>query len=360
MNPTMENRAAAAAGYDEGAEAVLAALAGDDASIEGAPECPYPAWRRYLANRDVALGIVGAALFLFFSLATAAFLTEFNLLNMVRNVALIGTVAVGMTLLFIVGEIDLSVGSVFGFLIVVLGVLVVRWSLDPWLGAALVIALGCATGILNGLIRTRLHIPSFIVTLAMLTAYRSLALIVSNERPMSAQPEGSFFAVTGGSVFHVPWLILWMLAVMLVGGIVLERTRYGFHAYATGGNQEAARDAGIDTDRVKLIAFGVTGALCGLAASLLFGYLHVAEPTTGTGFEFRVIGAVIVGGCALIGGRGTITGTLIGTLIIGIITGGMVLLGFSQNIGDVAAGFLIVTVGTLDLLLRRAASRTGV
>jgi ribose transport system permease protein len=360
MTSEMENSRAAgpAAGYDEGGEVVRAALARDDATLEDGAEQPYPAWRRYLANRDVALGLVGVALFLFFSLTTSAFLTEFNLLNMVRNVALIGTVAVGMTLLFIVGEIDLSVGSVFGFLTVVLGVLVVRWSLDPWLGAALVILLGVATGILNGLIRTRLHIPSFIVTLAMLTAYRSLALIVSNERPMSIQPDGSYFALTGGSIFGIPWLIFWMLAVMLVGGIVLDRTRYGFHAYATGGNLEGARDAGIDTDRVKLIAFAVTGGLCGLAAGLLFGYLHVAEPTSGTGFEFRVIGAVIVGGCALTGGRGTISGTLIGTLIIGIITGGMVLLGFSQNIGDVAAGFLIVTVGTLDLLLRRAAVRS--
>ncbi len=166
--------------------------------------------------------------------------------------------------------------------------------------------LGVGTGLLNGLIRTLLNIPSFIVTLAMLTAYRSLALIVSNGRPMSIDPAGSFYTVTGGMVFHVPWLILWMFAVTLLGGIVLSQTRFGYHAYATGGNLEAARDAGINTKAVKLIAFAITGGLCGLAAALLFGYLHVAEPTTGTGFEFRVIGAVVVGGAALTGGRGTV------------------------------------------------------
>jgi ribose/xylose/arabinose/galactoside ABC-type transport system permease subunit len=238
--------------------------------------------------------------------------------------------------------------------VILLGVLVDRWSLGPWSAAVLVILIGIGTGVLNALIRILLNIPSFIVTLAMLTAYRSAALIVSDERPISASGEGTFFWVTGGSILGIPWLIIWMLVVMAVGAIVLRSTRYGFHAYATGGNLEAARDCGIDTDRVKLIAFAMTGGLVGLAAVLLFGYLHVAEPTSGTGFEFRVIGAVIVGGAALTGGLGTILGTLIGTLIIAIITGGMVLLGFSQGAADVSTGFLIIAVGIVDLLLRRS------
>ena len=119
----------------------------------------------------------------------------------------------------------------------------------------------------------------------------------------------------------------------------------------------AARDSGINTNRVKLIVFAMTGGLVGLAAVLLFGYLRVAEPSSGAGFEFRVIGAVIVGGAALTGGLGTIQGTLIGTLIIAIITGGMVLLGFSQGVADIVTGLLIIVVGTIDLLLRRAAAR---
>ncbi len=144
---------------------------------------------------------------------------------------------------------------------------------------------------------------------------------------------------------------------MAIGGFVLARTRFGYHLYATGGNLEAARLAGIDTDRVKLVAFVLTGALCGVIGALLFGYLRVAEPTTGTGFEFRVIGAVIVGGVALTGGRGTIYGGLIGALIISMITSGLVLLGFSQDVGDIATGALIIAAGTIGLLVRRAASR---
>ncbi len=312
---------------------------------------------RWLRSRNMTVGIAGVFLFVLFSLITNTFLTMFNLVNMVRNVSLIGTVAVGMTLLFIAGEVDLSVGSVLGFLTIVFGGLTVGIGIDPWLTALLVILCGIGTGLLNGLIRTKLNIPSFIVTLAMLTAYRSLALIVSGDRPVSVDPTGTFYVVTGGTIFHIPFLILWMLAVTFVGGLVLSRTRFGYHVYATGGNLEASRDAGINTDQIKLAIFAITGGLCGLAAALLVGYLHVAEPTTGTGLEFLVIGAVVVGGAELTGGRGTMVGTLIGTLIIAIITGGMVLLGYSQGVADIATGILIIVVGTIDLLLRHAGAR---
>jgi ribose transport system permease protein len=332
------------------------ALAREDAPAD--TRAP-PEWRRHLARRNMTILIAAIAVFVLFAVTTNTFLTEFNLANMARNVSLIGIVAVGMTLLFVVGEIDLSVGSLLGFLTLCLGIMVVDWSLSPWLGGAAVVALGLLLGLFAGAIRVATNIPSFIVTLALLTAYRSLTLIISGERPRPVDPQGSFFDLTGGAVFHMPWLAVWMLAAMAIGGFVLERSRFGYHAYATGGNLRAARQAGIRTDRVKLAAFGITGALVGFAAALLFGYLHVAEPTTGTGFEFRVIGAVVVGGCALTGGQGTVFGTLIGTLIIGMITTGMVLLGFSQNMGDVANGALIIGVGAIDLLLRRASRRHG-
>jgi ribose transport system permease protein len=155
---------------DYGEDALTAALGRDDAALDERPAQMQSPLRRLLAKRDVAIAAAGILLFLFFSLTTNTFLTEFNLTNMVRNVSLIGIVAVGMTFLLIVGEIDLSVGSVLGFLVVVFGVLVARLTLDPWLAAVLVILFGIATGVLNGLIRILLNIPSFIVTLAMLTA----------------------------------------------------------------------------------------------------------------------------------------------------------------------------------------------
>jgi ribose transport system permease protein len=315
--------------------------------------------RRILVSRNLAITAVGAVLFVFFSVTTQTFLAPDNLLDMVRSVARIGIVAVGMTYLLIAGEIDLSVGSVYGFLTVVMGVLVSRYSADPWLGMFTVIILGILVGSVTGLIRTRLGIPSFIVTLAMLTAYRSLALVVSEQRPWNSQGIGFYYDITGGYIANiVPLSVIWMLVIMFFGGVVLSRTKFGYHIYATGGNPEAARNSGINTDRIKLICFMLTGGLCGLIAALLFGALHTAETTTGTGFEFSVIGAVIVGGVQLTGGRGTIYGSFVGAVIIAMITRGLVLLGLSQYWGDVATGFLIVVMGTVDLIVRRMAARS--
>lgn len=315
--------------------------------------------RLVLQSRNLVITVVAIALFIYFSLAAERFLTADNILNILRNLSIMGIVAVGMTYLFIAAELDLSVGSVVGFLTVLMGFLVGRNALDPWLGMLAVILVGVGIGAMLGLITTRLNIPSFIVTLGALTAFRSLALILSGQNPATTQGHGLFYEVTGGYIGDVvPWLIIWMAVVMLVGGIVLAFTRFGYHVYATGGNRQAARNSGINVNRIKVICFMLTSGLGGLAAALYWGYLHVAAPITGTGLEFRVIGAVIVGGVALTGGRGTIYGTLIGAVIIGIITNGLVLLGFSQYYGDVATGVLIVAVGTLDLYVRRAAARS--
>jgi ribose transport system permease protein len=341
---------------DEGDDVLDAAVA-----QELAPELRPTGWRRFaygvLTNRSLTITIAGLIIFAFFSLTTRQFLTANNLLNVVRNVSLIGIVAVGMTCVLVAGEIDLSVGSVYGVLIVALGLLVSTLGLDPWLATLVVILLGVLIGTLNGTLVTRFGIPSFIVTLAMLTAYRSAALILSGQKPSVTQAIGSFYDLTGGSIGPVPWLIVWMLLVGVIGGVILSTSKFGYHVYATGGSLEAARNTGIDTARVKIVCFALTSGLCGLVAGLLWGYLHTAAPVTGTGFEFRVIGAVIVGGVLLSGGRGPIYGSLVGAVIIGMITSGLVLMGFSQDIGDVATGLLIVAVGTFDLIARRTAAR---
>jgi ribose/xylose/arabinose/galactoside ABC-type transport system permease subunit len=329
--------------------------------LEAEPTRVATGWRRViygvLSNRSLTITIAGLLVFAFFSLTARQFLTANNLLNLIRNMSLIGIVAVGMTYLLVAGEIDLSVGSVYGVLTVIVGLLVSTIHLDPWLATLSVIGLGTLIGTLNGTLVTRLGIPSFIVTLAALTAYRSAALIVSGQKPSVTQGEGVFYTLTGGSIGPVPWLIVWLAVVGIIGGIILSTSKFGYHVYATGGNLEAARNSGIDTARVKVICFAVTGGLCGLVAGLLWGYLHTAAPVTGTGFEFRVIGAVIIGGVLLSGGRGTIYGSLVGAMIIGMITSGLVLLGLSQDIGDVATGVLIVAVGAFDLIARRTAAR---
>ena len=325
-------------------------------------------WRRILVSRHLSLTLVGVLIFVFFALTTKTFLTPTNLDNMLRNVARTGVVAVGMTFVMITGEIDISVGSVFGFLTVVLGVLVARNHVDIWIASLITIMLGVLIGMVNGLIRTKLGIPSFIVTLAMLSAYRSLAITVSNQQPWNGPGTGFFYEITGGKLFAIPWIgggsleihaqVMWMVIAGILFGLILARTKFGYHVYATGGNLEAANQSGIRTDRIKVLCFVLVSGLCGVIALLLFGDLNIAAPITGTGFELSAIAAVIVGGVSLTGGRGTIYGAVIGAVIIGMITSGLVLLGLSQQYGDVATGLLIVAIGTLDLLVRRAASRS--
>jgi ribose transport system permease protein len=162
--------------------------------------------------------------------------------------------------------------------------------------------------------------------------------------------------MVGGRFLGVmPDLALWMFGVILIGGIVLAKTRFGYSVYATGGNVEAALYNGISTKRVKLICFVMTGGLCGLIAALLFGWIGIAPYNTGNGFELRVIAAVVLGGTGLFGGRGTIFGTFVGTLLLGMLTNGLVLLGVKQFWDGVVSGLVIVIAAGLDLIVRRKA-----
>lgn len=306
-------------------------------------------FKRWLTSREAVITWIGVAGFILCAFSVDRFLTIDNLLNLSRQIALIGIVSVGMTFLLVAGEIDISVGSVYGALNVVMGVLVVRHGFNPWVGLALVMAIGLAIGAFNGIAVTQVRVPSFIVTLAAMTAYRSAALLLSGEQPSVTDGAGSFYDVTGGYVGRIPCLIVWMAAVMLVGGGILSQTRLGWHVYSAGGNELAARECGIRTTRVKIFCFMLTSTLCGLIAALLFGWLHVATPTTGTGFEFQVIAAVVVGGVALNGGKGSVYGAFIGAMILGIIGSALVLLGLSQQWEEVITGALILAVGAVDV-----------
>jgi ribose transport system permease protein len=277
---------------------------------------------------------------------------------MLRQVSLLGILCAGMTFLFVAGEIDISIGSVYGFLTVIMGILVGRRGWNPWMAMLTVTALGALIGANTGWIVTRTGIPSFVVTLAQLVAYRSGALLASGEKPSIAEGAGSFYVASGGYIGGtVPWLAIWMIVSIILGGILLAKTRFGYHVFATGGDCDAARSWGIDVARTKVLCFLLMGALCGLSGALLFGWLQVAAPITGTGLEFSVIAAVILGGAALQGGRGSIYGSLVGAVIIGMLSSGLVLMGLSQQWKDVATGGLILSAATFDWLVRTVGLR---
>jgi ribose transport system permease protein len=314
---------------------------------------------RLLATRELGIVVVAGLVFLCFSLAAPRFFTTQNLVGILREASLLCILAVGMTYLLVGGEFDLSVGANYGFLVTVLAFLIVLRGFSPWLAGCLVILLGVGIGVVNGLLVTQVKLQSFIATLGSMAVLRGASNIVSGGYPISARNENSLFyqAIGGRWLGRLPNLSLLMLVVLLIGGFVLAKTRFGYELYATGGNEEAARFSGINTAMVKLACFALTGGLCGLIAILLFGWIGLAPYNTGTGFELRVIAAAVVGGTGLFGGRGTIFGTLVGALLLGTLTNGLILMGVRQFWDGVAAGVLILLVAALDLFVRRSAMR---
>jgi ribose transport system permease protein len=332
-------------------------------------------WRSIARMRE--LGILAAAVLMFvlLSLLTNKFLTSSNILNVARSISLLAIIACGMTFLFVAGELDLSVGSNYAVSAVLFAFLVASAHVSPILALPLTVLAGGLVGLVNGLLTTKIGIPSFIVTLGTLSLLRGVALLGAGGWPIPVNDTSIWSNLLGGNILManntlsligttltvpasavqllVPVHILWMAVVLIVGGVVLAYSVYGYHVYATGGNRQAARLTGIDTDWVKIRAFMLTGALVGLAASLLVTWLHTANPNTGLGLELDVIAAVIIGGTNLFGGAGSIFGTFLGASITGMITNGLVLLGASAYVEPVVKGLIIISAVGLDIAIRK-------
>jgi ribose transport system permease protein len=312
--------------------------------------------------QQIGITAVAVVLFIVFSVRAENFLTVSNLLDVLRLVSFTAIVGVAMTFLFIAGEFDISVGSTFGLTAVVMAELVSSSGVDIWAAAFCAVALGTCIGLINGLVTTRLGVPSFIVTLGMLSLLRGLALVISGGFPpeLPSDAKSRFFSVANGTVLGIPAQVLWMVGFIVVGILVLRTTTFGAHVYATGGNVVAARASGINTRRIKLVCFVLTGASAGLIGALETGWLKTAPPTTGGGFELEVIGAVVIGGVALYGGEGSVFGTFIGAAILGMLDNGIVLLGVQANWTQVVIGAIIVVAASLDVMIRRGGKLASV
>jgi ribose transport system permease protein len=325
-------------------------------------------------QRELGILIAALGMFVLLSIFSDKFLTVSNVLNVARQISILAIVACGMTYLFVSGELDLSVGSAYAMAAIVFGLIAVKTGADPAIAVLGTVLFGALVGLVNGVITTKIGIPSFIVTLGMLSIMRGGALLASGGWPIQYNQRNWFTNLISGNILVtnngvsligtvlslppgtsavlIPMQILCMVVVVLVSGFILARTQYGYHVYATGGNREAAKRAGINTDRVKITNFVLTGALVGLAASILVTWLNTANPDTGVGFELDVIAAVIIGGTNLFGGAGSIFGTFLGAAIAGMISNGLVLLGASAYFEGVAKGTIIIAAVALDIAIR--------
>ncbi len=278
--------------------------------------------------REFGVLMVLVGIIIILSVATPTFLNPLNIINVVRQTVEIAVMAIGMTFVIVAAEIDLSVGSIFGAT-AMLAAMILKSGANPTLAFLASIGMGVGIGFANGFLSTKARMPAFIVTLGTMQLLRSVAYGISDGKSISAFPAeslNSWVFQMGGSIGPIPVQVIVMAIMYAVAIVVLKKTKFGFDTYATGGNKRAAMLGGINTDRVKTICFMISGAMSAFAGMISIAYLKSVPTTAGVGREMDVIAAVILGGAALNGGRGSILGTLIGAVIMSVIKNGMVLL----------------------------------
>ncbi len=285
------------------------------------------------------------------SLLSDRFLTTGNLVNILRQAAITGTIAVGMTMVILTGGIDLSVGSVLALTSVITAGFL-QQGMPPVLAVVVALGLGLLLGLFNGLLITRLRIPAFIATLGSLTLVRGLALTYTEGRPITGLSDGFRF-IGRGAIGPIPMPIVIAGLTFLAGYILLTRTRVGEYIFALGTNKAAAHLTGISVQRYETLVYGLAGMLAALAGLILTARLDSAQPTAGQGFELDAIAAVVLGGTSFSGGIGGLGGTLLGTLIIGVLNNGLNLLNIPALWEQVVKGVVIA----LALLINRPANR---
>jgi inositol transport system permease protein len=307
--------------------------------------------------RKYAILFILLGLVLVLSIATPSFLQPQNLINVVRQISVIGLLAIGVTVVIISTGIDLSLGSVLALASVVAASVAQSpdWARPMYPGLQLPVlvafgaglAVGALCGLINGALIAGFRIPPFIATLGMMTAARGVALIYSNGRPISGLKE-EFNFIGQGSILGIPVPII-ILAIVAVGAhLMLHNTRFGRHVYAVGGNEQAARVSGLNLTRIKILIYVFAGLLAGLGGLVLSARIGSGQPTLGQGAELDAIAAAVIGGTSFAGGIGTIWGTLVGALIIGVINNGLDLLNVSPFSQQVVKGVIIVIAIIID------------
>jgi len=281
-----------------------------------------------------------------------SFLGPNSVAAMLRAMAFVGVIAVAQTWLMIAGGIDLSVGSVAGLCAIVSSWLMKVYGWPVEAGSAAGLCVGMLTGLVNGLISVRCGIPAFIATLGMLYVARGLNYLLCKGYPIYPIPE-PLKNLGRAEPLGLSWAFIVFAVLVVIGDFCLRRTTYGRMVYATGGNAEVARIAGINTARVQIGCYMLTGALAALAGMLLMSQLNVGQPEIGVGWELDVIASVVIGGVSLFGGVGTVTGTFLGLLMMQVVRSGLVVTGVNTHWQTVAVGVIMVTAVGVDLLRRK-------
>lgn len=293
--------------------------------------------------------IVLLVLVLTISLINPKFLSMYNILNIFRQVSINGLIAFGMTFVILTGGIDLSVGAILGLSGMLLGLMITAGTPDV-IAIIVVLGVGALLGLFNGVLISKIRLQDFIVTLATMTMFRGITMIVSDGIPAMGITNNSPFLdfFSQGAILGVPFPMIVFIIAFFILVIILQNTVFGRGVYAIGGNEEVARLSSIPTNRTKTMVYVISGMMSALAAVILTSRLSSSQPTAGMGFELDAIAAVVIGGTSLAGGRGRLFGTFIGVLIIGVLNNGLNIIGVSAFYQQFIKGLVILLAVILD------------
>jgi ribose transport system permease protein len=305
-------------------------------------------------GRRLGIYVILLALVVFFAVKSPHFLTSGNLFNLARQVSMLGIAAVGMTVVLLLGGIDLSIGSQVTLVNIVCAWLMVKGGWHPAAAVTAALAMSTAVGFVNGWSVANLRMPAIIVTLGTMTMLEGIAYIVCGGIPIFGFPK-SFSFLGQGYLGPVPVPVIIMIAVLLVGSFLLNRTYFGRYFYAVGGNEEASKLSGINVKKVKYLAYTLSGFFAGAAGVVMLSRTNSGQPIAGKGFEFDVLTAAVLGGVSINGGYGKINNVVAGVFIIGVLSNGMVLLGVNQYVQMVTKGAVLFAAVAFDCLQKSGA-----
>jgi ribose transport system permease protein len=311
--------------------------------------------RAFKLPEETSIVIVVLSLIVLIGILRPSFLNIINLIRILGSTSYWGILALGIVFVLATGHIDISIGWMFNLSAVIAGKCMVSFGINPWIGALLAIVIGAILGMVNGLIAVGLNIPTIIVSLGTLSAYRGLSLVINQSRAVVPDADSSFFSVMGTRLFGGTVPIVAIIFLLLAIGLhfVLHRTPFGYHVQALGSNEEAARLVGMPIRTVRVQTTTLLGALAGLSGAMFLGVRGAIDPTTGQDFMLIVVAAAIIGGTPLTGGQGTVIGAFFGAFIIAIINSGIIFLGIDITWSTFVTGGVILLAVTIDSLVRR-------
>lgn len=306
------------------------------------------------AQKLLALGVL-ILMFLFFAIASPVFATKSNIISILLATAVNGILAVGVTFVIITGGIDLSIGTGMTFASVITGVAVTNMGAPIFVGILVGLATGACIGFVNGVCIAKLKLPAFIATLGMMMITKGLSLVISGAKPIYFVDTPNFAKISTGTVLSIPYGVIIFFVSALLANVILNKTLLGRYNFSIGSNIQATRLSGINTDRWLIAIHTVAGLFVGLAGVIMAARLNSAQPALGQGYELDAIAAVVIGGTSLSGGKGTISGTVIGAFLMSTLLNGLRIMSVPQEWQTVLTGIIVIAAVFADIYRRNNA-----